>query len=209
VPSFDSNGVPIHYRVFGEGRPIVLAHGFRANLQANWVATGWIETLTPLRQVIAFDSRGHGKSGRPSDPAGYAPDEMTDDVVRLMDHLGIEQAEAGGYSMGGATALRALARHPERFTAGVVGGVGMLKMPAGRRPNMAQAVLSLDPRDLARIAAPVLLVVGERDMFARGARTLAEAIPDARLVTIPGKNHISVVPDRRYKHAVVEFLKAR
>jgi pimeloyl-ACP methyl ester carboxylesterase len=209
VPFFDSNGVPIHYRVFGEGRPIVLAHGFSANLQRNWVATGWIETLTPLRQVIAFDCRGHGRSGKPGDPAAYAPDEMTDDVTRLMDHLGIERAEVGGYSMGGGTALRALARHPGRFTAGVVGGVGELRLPPGRRPNMAQAILALERADLARIAAPVLLVVGERDMFARGARKLVEAVPDARLVTVPGKTHISVVPDRRYKHAVVEFLKER
>lgn len=209
MPSFDSNGVPIHYEVFGEGRSIVLAHGFGANLRTNWVVTGWVESLTPLRQVILFDCRGHGRSGRPSDPAAYAPAEMTDDVTRLMDHLGIDQADVGGYSMGGGIALRALACHPQRFTAGVVGGVGVVKMPAGRRPNVAQVILAIEQSDLARIAAPVLLVVGERDMFARGARTLVEAIPDARLVTIPSKSHISVVPDRRYKHAVIEFLKAR
>ncbi len=207
MPSFDSNGVLIHYRVFGEGPPIVLAHGFGASLHANWVATGWIETLTPLRQVIAFDCRGHGRSGRPRDPAAYAPDEMAEDMTRLMDHLGVEQAEVGGYSMGGGIALRALARHPRRFTAGVVGGVGIVRVPKGREPNLAQAILAIERSDLAGIAAPVLLVVGQRDMFARGARSLVEAIPDARLVTIPGKNHISVVPDRRYKDAVVSFLK--
>jgi pimeloyl-ACP methyl ester carboxylesterase len=209
VPFFNSSGVQIHYQVFGEGRPIVLVHGFGASLHANWVATGWIETLTPLRQVIAFDCRGHGRSGRPHDPAAYSPEEITDDVLRLMDHLQIDQADVGGYSMGGGIALRALARYPQRFTAGVLGGVGVVQVPKGRRPNMAQAILAIDPSDLTRIAAPVLLVVGQRDMFARSARRIVEAIPDARLVTIPGKSHISVVPDRRYKDAVVAFLKAR
>jgi pimeloyl-ACP methyl ester carboxylesterase len=209
VPFFDSNGVRIHYEVFGEGRPLVLAHGFRASLQANWVATGWIETLTPLRQVIAYDARGHGKSGRPSGEAAHAVDEMTDDIVRLMDHLRIEQADVGGYSMGGGTALRALARHPQRFTAGVVGGVGVVQMPPGRRPNVAQRILALDAAELARIEAPVLLVVGQRDWFAHSARRIVEAIPDARLATIPGKTHMSVVPDRRYKDAVAAFLRER
>jgi pimeloyl-ACP methyl ester carboxylesterase len=209
MPFFDSNGVHIHYRVFGEGRPIVLVHGFGASLETNWVATGWIETLTPLRQVIAFDCRGHGRSGRPPDPAAYDVEEMNDDVVRLMDHLQIDRADVGGYSMGGGIALRALARDPQRFTAGVVGGVGVLQVPKGRRPNMAQAILAIERSVLSRIAAPVLLVVGQRDMFARSARGIVEAIPDARLVTIPGKSHISVVPDRRYKNAVVAFLKGR
>jgi pimeloyl-ACP methyl ester carboxylesterase len=209
VPFFDSNGVPIHYQVFGEGRPILLVHGFGASLQTNWVATGWIETLTPLRRVIAFDCRGHGRSGRPPDVAAHAVEEMTSDVVRLMDHLRIDRADVGGYSMGGGIALRALAREPERFTAGVLGGVGVVQVPKGRRPNVAQSILAIERTVLTRITAPVLLVVGQRDMFSRSARRIVEAIPDARLVTIPGKNHISVVPDQRYKNAVVAFLQAR
>ncbi len=53
MPTFDSAGVPIHYEVFGEGRPIVLVHGFASSLRENWVAPGWIETLRPIRRVAA------------------------------------------------------------------------------------------------------------------------------------------------------------
>ena len=61
--TFDSSGVPIHYEVFGEGRPIILVHGFTASLLLNWVATGWVDELTPIRQVVGLDARGHGLSG--------------------------------------------------------------------------------------------------------------------------------------------------
>ena len=63
--TFDSNGVRIRYQVYGEGEPIVLVHGFASSIQGNWASTGWIETLAPLRQVVALDCRGHGKSGKP------------------------------------------------------------------------------------------------------------------------------------------------
>jgi pimeloyl-ACP methyl ester carboxylesterase len=247
MPSFDSNGVPIHYEVFGEGRPIVLVHGFASSLKANWLATGWMDTLSPLRQVIALDCRGHGESGKPHDPQAYGGGAMTDDVTRLMDHLDIDQAEICGYSMGGGISLRALVRHPQRFTAGVLGGIGDVQRRGGRRPNVAQALLSEDPSavtdvvargfrafaeaggndlralaamqqsprevlersDLAGISVPVLIVVGENDGIAGSADALEESIPGARLVTIPGKDHLTVVADQRFKDAVTEFLKAR
>ena len=47
MPFFDSDGVQIHYEVFGEGKPIVLVHGFTGSLRLTWVERGWIETLTP------------------------------------------------------------------------------------------------------------------------------------------------------------------
>jgi pimeloyl-ACP methyl ester carboxylesterase len=123
MPFFDSAGVSIHYEVFGEGEPIVLVHGFAANLQLNWVAPGWVETLTPVRQVIALDCRGHGESEKLYDSASYG-DAMADDVIRLMDHLKIDHADLFGYSMGGRISLGLMARYPKRFSHVVLGGVG-------------------------------------------------------------------------------------
>jgi pimeloyl-ACP methyl ester carboxylesterase len=65
---FESNGVRIHYREAGAGEPVVLIHGLGNSLESAWIATGVISALARDHRVIAFDSRGHGKSGpaRPS-----------------------------------------------------------------------------------------------------------------------------------------------
>ena len=65
-----------------------------------------------------------------------------------------------------------------------------------------------EPARLAAITNPVLLVVGERDDIAVDAERLAESIPTARLVTIPGRNHMAAVPSREFKQAALEFLEA-
>ncbi|MHB8588668.1 MAG: alpha/beta fold hydrolase [Candidatus Dormibacteraceae bacterium] len=65
-----------------------------------------------------------------------------------------------------------------------------------------------DPRRLSAIQTPILVVVGERDDIARGAPELVELIPSSRLVTIPGRDHMSSVPAREFKQAAIEFLAA-
>lgn len=60
---FDSEGVRIHYTVQGEGIPIVLIHGFTANIQTQWGMPGILGALAEEFKVIAIDNRGHGKSG--------------------------------------------------------------------------------------------------------------------------------------------------
>jgi pimeloyl-ACP methyl ester carboxylesterase len=70
---------------------------------------------------------------------------------------------------------------------------------AGLRPKS-------DPRRLAAIRTPILIVVGDQDEVAEGAPELIELIPTARLVTIPGRDHMSAVPAREFKRAALEFL---
>jgi len=71
--------------------------------------------------------------------------------------------------------------------------------------GMAQSAV-LDPARLAAIHTPILLVAGERDEIARDASRLAEAIPTAELVVIPGRDHLGTVPARQFKEAALEFL---
>ena len=66
----------------------------------------------------------------------------------------------------------------------------------------------IDPPQLSAIRTPILVVVGERDEVASGAPELVELIPSSRLVTIPGRDHMSTVPAREFKHAAIEFLSA-
>jgi len=71
---FDSAGVSIRYIEDGRSEPIVLAHGNTGNIERSWVGPGIIAELAKTHRVIAFDHRGHGKSGKLHDPAQYGPE---------------------------------------------------------------------------------------------------------------------------------------
>lgn len=118
---FDSNGVNIHYRIEGQGEPVLLIHGFGMNGLMQW--TKLRAALKDRYRLIAIDNRGHGKSGKPHDPEQYGK-EMVLDQVRLLDHLGIPKAHIVGYSMGGGIALQMVVDHPDRVQTAVIGGSG-------------------------------------------------------------------------------------
>jgi pimeloyl-ACP methyl ester carboxylesterase len=65
---------------------------------------------------------------------------------------------------------------------------------------------TVDPTRLTGITTPVLVVIGDRDELVSGAHDLVEMIPTARLVTVPGRDHLGTVPAREFKQAAVEFL---
>ena len=150
MASFDSNGVKIHFEEQGSGDPVILVHGFASRAEHNWGLTGWYKTLAPRYRVIALDCRGHGQSDKPHDVKAYGGAMMEDDVIRLMDHLGIERALLMGYSMGGHVSMGLLAHHPKRFRAVVLGGIGAgagVSDPAARKPIVA-ALLAEDKSKL-------------------------------------------------------------
>ncbi len=120
---FDSNGVKIHYIIQGEGEPVLLIHGFSANIQLQWGLPGVIGTLSKDYRVIALDNRGHGQSDKPRDPEAYGV-QMVEDSIRLLDHLHIKKAHVIGYSMGGFITLKMLTLHPDRMITATLGGAG-------------------------------------------------------------------------------------
>jgi len=123
---FESNGVKIHYTEEGKGEPVLLIHGFAADIITNWELTGIRKALAREYRVIAIDNRGHGKSDKPHDPAKYGM-EMVEDAVRLLDHLKIKKAHIIGYSMGGIITLKLAATHPERLSTITLGGAGWMR----------------------------------------------------------------------------------
>jgi pimeloyl-ACP methyl ester carboxylesterase len=103
------NGVRLYFATVGSGPPVVLLHGGLAN--SNY----WghqVEALAPAHKVILVDSRGHGRSTRDAQPFGY--DLMTDDVVDLLDTLGIEKADIVGWSDGAIIGIDLALRHRDR-----------------------------------------------------------------------------------------------
>jgi pimeloyl-ACP methyl ester carboxylesterase len=68
---------------------------------------------------------------------------------------------------------------------------------------------TLNPAEVARIAVPVLVAVGENDLIAGPPQPLAALIPGAKALVIPGRDHMLAVGDRVFKSAVVDFLTQR
>lgn len=144
--SFDSDGVRLHYTDEGAGIPIVLVHGFAVQSDLNWRWPGCIRKLVRAGyRVVAFDVRGHGRSARPTDPAAYGT-ALCDDIIRLMDHLGIEKAHVAGYSMGGFITLKTITRHPDRLLSGIVCGAGWGVLDEETRALFDDIVKALDER---------------------------------------------------------------
>jgi pimeloyl-ACP methyl ester carboxylesterase len=150
---FDSSGVQIHFEEQGNGESVVLVHGFASRAEHNW-GGGWIPTLAEHYRIVTLDCRGHGDSGKPHDPAAYAGETMGDDVIRLLDHLGIKRALIMGYSMGGRIVTGLLISHPERLRAAVLGGIGAATgaTVAFNRKPIADALLA---EDVSAITNPV------------------------------------------------------
>jgi pimeloyl-ACP methyl ester carboxylesterase len=117
---FDSNGVKIHYVERGAGDAVILLHGNGGSIQ-DWVKSGVLQALSQDFRVIAMDARGHGESDKLHDPKAYGR-EMSLDVLRMMDHLGIRKAHLVGYSMGAQTAAHLVVIKPERFISATLGG---------------------------------------------------------------------------------------
>lgn len=126
MPSFHHGSIEIAFLDEGQGEPIVLVHGFASAKEVNWVAPGWVSTLTGAgRRVIALDNRGHGASSKPYEAADYHTSNMASDVLALLDHLGLSRADVMGYSMGARITAFLAFEHPGRVGSIVLGGLGM------------------------------------------------------------------------------------
>jgi non-heme chloroperoxidase len=93
---------PIFYRDWGKGQPVVFSHGWPVNSDL-WESQMFYLAKRGYR-VIAFDRRGHGRSGQPWD--GYSNDSFADDLRTLIETLGLREATLVGHSMGGGEIAR-------------------------------------------------------------------------------------------------------
>jgi 3-oxoadipate enol-lactonase len=108
------NGVEIRERLAGpaDGAPVVLLHGFPLGLDL-WEPQ--FAALESKYRVLAYDARGHGKSGTGEGP--WAFEDMVDDLLGVLDTAGFDRAIVVGLSMGGYVALRFAEREAARVRA--------------------------------------------------------------------------------------------
>lgn len=135
--------------------PVVLHHGFAANSDSNWLATGIVDALRRAgRSVVSLDARGHGLSDAPHDPERYGEARMALDPRALVDRLGIRAFDLFGYSMGAVVSLL-VASSDRRVRRLIVGGVGEGVLKSGgvdlrvmQREAIIAALLTDDPASI-------------------------------------------------------------
>jgi pimeloyl-ACP methyl ester carboxylesterase len=119
------DGVRIAWRESGEGRPLILVHGYFSDADTNWIKYGHAAKLSEAGyRVIMPDLRAHGLSDKPHDLAHYPKDILADDQFALIDHLDLKDFDLGGYSLGGRTVARMLARGAKPGRA-IISGMGL------------------------------------------------------------------------------------
>lgn len=156
--SFDSDGVRLAFTDEGDGAPVVLLHGFAVTANLNWRWPGITEVLTREHRVVSVDMRGHGRSDKPRGAERYGM-EMVRDVVRLLDHLGLERAFVAGYSLGGFVTLKLACRAPERLLGVAVLGAGW---ESPDNPGFVEALPRLaDELEAGRGIGPLMQGLGE------------------------------------------------
>jgi epoxide hydrolase 4 len=168
--------VKLHAVEMGEGRPVILLHGFP---ELWW---SWRRQLPALARAglhaVAPDLRGYGGSDRPPDVEAYALPRLVDDVAGLVRALGAGRASLVGHDWGGAVAWSLAARHPELVDRLVI-------MNAPHPAVFLRALLR--PDQLLRSAYMALFQLPElpeRLLFARDAALLRRGLRALRATPV-------------------------
>ena len=111
--SFEHEGHRLVYDEYGSGDSLVVyMHGLLLDSNIN---RGIADALADRgNRVVLLDLLGHGRSDCPAHAAEYRIDSYAEQVIGLLDHLGVEGAVLGGLSLGANVSLFAAAAHPER-----------------------------------------------------------------------------------------------
>ena len=195
----------LHITGQGQGPPVVLTHGFATSSDA-WARQ--TEALAGTHTVIAWDLRGHGRSAPPR--GRYTREAALADLAAVAALAGAP-AILVGHSVGGYLSLAHALTHPE-----TVAGLAILSAGPGFRnltrrdaynrsvekvavrsgfpPEVAEVAMQHDSLvidGLAAITCPVLIIVGGDDLpvYMAGSRYLADNLPDAHLLEVPGAGH--------------------
>jgi pimeloyl-ACP methyl ester carboxylesterase len=120
-----SDGVRLSVKELGQGRALLLLHGYFSDAETNWIKYGHAALLAEAGfRVIMPDLRAHGQSDKPHEAAAYPKDVLADDILSLVAQLGLSDYDLGGYSLGGRTVARMLFKGatPRRV---IISGMGL------------------------------------------------------------------------------------
>lgn len=221
--------IELFYTKTGSGPPLLLLHG---NGEDGTYFVHQVEEFSRDFTVYAIDTRGHGQSPRGGAP--FTISQFADDLLAFMDRQGLPRADILGFSDGGNIALIFALRHPDRVRRLILNGANL--DPKGVKPLVqlpivlgyhfaslskspkakARAELlglmvnepHIDPAELGKLSMPVLVIAGTRDMIRENhTRLIANRIPNARLLLIPGDHFIANKAPAAFDRAVRQFLE--
>jgi len=239
------DGEELAWHELGEGRAVVLLHGLFSDAYTNWIRYGHAAAIASRGfRVIMPDLRAHGTSAKPHRASAYPAGILAADGLALIAHIGLEDYDLGGYSLGARTAVRMVVEgaRPRRLIVSGMGLTGLLDTgarsahfkaileglgthPRGSPEWMAEAFLKTtggDPKallplldsfvdtseaELRAIDLPTLVLQGAEDNDNGSAEALAQLLPHARFVEVPG-NHMSAVTKPELGKAIADFLQS-
>lgn len=151
------DGVDLYCEVTGQGTPVVFIHEFAATCHS-WEAQ--VRHFSRWYRCITFNARGYPPSQVPPTPGAYSQQRAVQDVLAVMDHLGVDKAHIVGLSMGGFAALHLGLNHPGRARSLCVAAAGY-----GAEPDK-QEIFRLETQN----TAAMLLEQGIEAFAARYSR---------------------------------------
>ena len=240
-----SDGVNLAFREMGAGHPVVLLHGLFSNGPINWIKFGTAAKLVEAGfRVIMPDLRAHGQSDKPHDPALYSDGVLGRDLTELIAHLGLDDYDLGGFSLGSRTVVQAVGEGltPRRA---ILAGMGLEGLTGWlrRKQFFLDAIANVEtstrgdphwlaiqfmktmkidleaaklllptftdasPEWLAAFTMPTGVLCGTEDSDNGSAPRLAEALPDATYLPVPG-THMSSVTKPEFGTALAAFVGA-
>ncbi|MCH8276364.1 MAG: alpha/beta fold hydrolase [Bacteroidetes bacterium] len=131
----------LFYRSYGEGHPLIILHGLLGS-SGNWHALAG-KVFSREYRVLTIDQRNHGRSPHSEE---FSYDVMVDDLIGLMDDLGLESAHLIGHSMGGKTAMHFALTHSERVDDLVVVDIAPVDYP-DLHDETFEALFAVDPSE--------------------------------------------------------------
>ncbi|CAN5667025.1 alpha/beta hydrolase [soil metagenome] len=219
-----ASGIEISCQLSGDpGRPaMVLLHALGER------AASWDEvaaTFTTRFYVVALDLRGHGAS---SWPGNYSFELMRDDVIGVLDDLGLENVIVVGHSMGGVVAYLMAQAQPSRISGLVVEDVAppfprtrpVPERPAGALPFDWPVVSAIvaevnDPsmrwwKRLPQITATTLIIGGGPTSHVPQAKLaeVARVVPACQFITIPVGHHVHEAAPGAFAQTTLDWLGA-
>jgi pimeloyl-ACP methyl ester carboxylesterase len=230
--TFIHDDVRLYYEVYGAGEPLLIVHGNGGSIAD---LSAQIAHFRKSYQVIAMDSRDHGRSGDSPDEITY--EKMSDDLAALLDHLETGPANVLGWSDGGIESLLLAIRHPANVKKMVVvsanlnpgedafdpevisvlreeiDAIAVTDTPRERRQLKVASMMltqpNIDAQELEVITAPTLVLAGDHDIV-RAEHTIEiyQHIPNDELVIFPNATHSLLIDDPALFNATVEdFLR--